>query len=1292
MTIAVITQIRNEAKRLEEWVSFHSKFHKIDHFLFYLDNPEDNSKEVLDRLKEEYPIEYEYTEVEGDYSGNNCMIATDRQKKSFTKGFNKLKHFYDWVAIFDVDEWIVPNDLENYDLRSTLAEVKENILYLPMYNFVPPFDYDKSITEQNFYRWSTEERIANGHEGCGKSIIRGKIYLENDITVDIHLGPDSPDYRNRVDFNSKNHVFRLHQWQNHFVHAGRPYEVYDDSIKQMLNKDKKTGKKIAFVATWYNLGYHRSLSEDNKFIIDCLYKTAKRYFLPGQDVEFIFITNDKAKIENVTTIKVDYNLNNISHAQLMKILSIKFLPNTYDYIFVSDTDQVFVGEVNEDILNEEFAILGHWNQKINGVHGVTARAITLDIEEKYKEEEQWTLGCFFGGKSKNVLDLLKLAEEEHAKHFISDNDFYTVYPEETLLLKYVFEQKIPFKRLRVDVFPGVEKKDTFFSDFNPGTHDLLISNPEDVTKILHNTKQYIKILKDKFGYTTENVETLTNEPLQPVGKVLIAQFYTDNVSHGKFSEAINRKYCEERGYDYYCEKDTAKIRAALKDKAPTWYKPTLVQEVLETYNPEYVLFLDIDAIVSDFNQKVEDFIDSRCDLIFTEDVGIHSAMNAGVFILKNTEWSKKFLQDWIDSAETLKGGDGRDLPINLENLERVGYYKNALWHDQTCLTYLYETRQDTKSKIKIISNASLNSNYYSKNSFIFHAYAYGGVSNRTLDIIHDEVFNIERKSTERLLDTVGNYNTDKNYEHDFFNLIYDEVLSPLKHEVKTFIEAGCLNGQSLLLWRDFFPNAKVYGLDIDINNVTSMLSSYNLDRLELRTVDCSSEEALTAFSSEFTGVDVILDDASHKMKDQQITLAKFFRILKPGGIFILEDLHTSLEAAMPEKAIFGWGDPNKTITLNMLEEFNRSGKITSDYISEEDRAYLEQNIESVNVYRSRPDWSITSIIRKKQKPVSPKVAIVYHCYLVNNWKEIVTDQLARVKESGLYDATDLFFATVDCNEDQQNEFRDLLKDYSKIQIEFTQTRHYEYPGIKKVKELGTEYDDLKIFYFHAKGVSNRYKLRYEPEVAEEKVKNIKAWRECLEYFLIDKWRESVEKLDSFDSVGVTCNLNWIWGNFWWTQSKHVKRTIDVNLQGRWFYEDWLNHAVEGYTIFEWYKFLYNPYVTFIDSDFYKRPDLSSLKIVLQKASYGFPDFEIDEGFHGYPISERVDVTETFREYLETRDNNNLQVSVNSEALKANPILEYPKKFLFLEFSLEGYPEKTYNIAFQADTFLNFKLF
>lgn len=220
---------------------------------------------------------------------------------------------------------------------------------------------------------------------------------------------------------------------------------------------------------------------------------------------------------------------------------------------------------------------------------------------------------------------------------------------------------------------------------------------------------------------------------------MVAQFFTSNVPYGSYAEAINKKYCESKGYTYFCEKEDEIIRTALEDRAPTWYKPKLVESILSKHDPEYVLFLDIDAIISDFNQNIEDFIDNEYSIIFAQDFGHHSVMNAGVFLLKNNQWSRGFLKLWWDSAESYKGGDARDLPIGDDNLEKVGYFKNALWHDQTCLTMLYESREDVRNNIKIISNRSFNHRSYNEGNFIFHAFAYGHIHHRTLDIIYRQV-------------------------------------------------------------------------------------------------------------------------------------------------------------------------------------------------------------------------------------------------------------------------------------------------------------------------------------------------------------------------------------------------------------------------------------------------------------------------------------------------------------------------------------------------------------------------
>jgi hypothetical protein len=440
-------------------------------------------------------------------------------------------------------------------------------------------------------------------------------------------------------------------------------------------------------------------------------------------------------------------------------------------------------------------------------------------------------------------------------------------------------------------------------------------------------------------------------------RVTIAQFYTKNVSYGKFSEEINKEYCKKHGYDYYVEKNDEKIREIIKDRAFTWAKPKILLEILEKKETDYILFLDIDAIVSDDKIKIEEFIDEKYDIVVTEDYSSHSVMNAGVILVKNSDWSIQFMKDWWDCGENLKGTDvpglGNDDPT-------AGFFKQRLWHDQTCFTYLYKNKK-LQDKIKIISHRSLNWREFNENNFIFHAFSYGHVRNRKIDTAYYKIFNIKIDPNKKsLLEISDFYSTDKESDHNYISNHYERIFEPIRESTKRFCEIsrGCLGSSEM--FRDYFKNAEVVACVPEKTNEQK-------ERMQICVMNQSKEEDIDKFCSEQDNFDVILDDGTHKMKDQQISFAKLFRKLNPGGIYIIEDLHTSVEAKMPEKRVFGWGDPEKTTTLEMLEEFAKTGKFYSDYISEEDLKYIQENIECCEVLKKNESyWSVTSFIKKKK--------------------------------------------------------------------------------------------------------------------------------------------------------------------------------------------------------------------------------------------------------------------------------------------------------------------------------------
>ena len=98
------------------------------------------------------------------------------------------------------------------------------------------------------------------------------------------------------------------------------------------------------------------------------------------------------------------------------------------------------------------------------------------------------------------------------------------------------------------------------------------------------------------------------------------------------------------------------------------------------------------------------------------------------------------------------------------------------------------------------------------------------------------------------------------------------------------------------------------------------------------------------------------------MHDQQITLCYFINSLKSKGIYILEDLHTSLYVEQQESSIYG--NKSQTTTLDMLKNFNENGKFVSNLLSEEECSNLENNVEKIIIFDEFSS-SITSVIYKK---------------------------------------------------------------------------------------------------------------------------------------------------------------------------------------------------------------------------------------------------------------------------------------------------------------------------------------
>lgn len=143
---------------------------------------------------------------------------------------------------------------------------------------------------------------------------------------------------------------------------------------------------------------------------------------------------------------------------------------------------------------------------------------------------------------------------------------------------------------------------------------------------------------------------------------------------------------------------------------------------------------------------------------------------------------------------------------------------------------------------------------------------------------------------------------------------------------------------SLEMWRAFFPKARLYGFDIDD------FSDVFIERCTIVRGDMSSAVDLGQLV-QIIGkpIDIVIDDASHVSHHQQIALGHLFPYVRPGGMYIMEDLHwqdSTLEVS---------GAPK---TRDILRRLQAIGIFESPFLTMQQCKYVAANLEALRLYDS----------------------------------------------------------------------------------------------------------------------------------------------------------------------------------------------------------------------------------------------------------------------------------------------------------------------------------------------------
>ncbi|AJD82083.1 methyltransferase [Mycobacterium phage Cosmo] len=177
--------------------------------------------------------------------------------------------------------------------------------------------------------------------------------------------------------------------------------------------------------------------------------------------------------------------------------------------------------------------------------------------------------------------------------------------------------------------------------------------------------------------------------------------------------------------------------------------------------------------------------------------------------------------------------------------------------------------------------------------------------------------------------------TDKG-AHQGFMPWYERYL-PGPDKLVVMVELGVYKGESMLMWRNYFRHdlSWIVGVDIDLSNievgtVIPIGPKVWLDLGDHRGVwlhegdQVASAETFGSF-----GFDLVVDDASHISSKTIASFDAWWPLVKPGGLYVVEDTHCSYDvdyygmasAAEPERDCYlsGLGASRPKTTMAFLK-------------------------------------------------------------------------------------------------------------------------------------------------------------------------------------------------------------------------------------------------------------------------------------------------------------------------------------------------------------------------------------
>ncbi len=193
------------------------------------------------------------------------------------------------------------------------------------------------------------------------------------------------------------------------------------------------------------------------------------------------------------------------------------------------------------------------------------------------------------------------------------------------------------------------------------------------------------------------------------------------------------------------------------------------------------------------------------------------------------------------------------------------------------------------------------------------------------------------------------YGTDKWGYHNYIDQ-YQRHFRALRNARINLLEIGIggyekpnSGGESLRMWKKYFPHACIYGVDIFDK------SGVNEKRIKTFRGSQNDPEFLAWVVNQIGKLDVVIDDGSHINEHIVTSFDVLFPLLQPNGLYVIEDLQTSYWSNYGGNSI-DFNDPKTAMcTLKALTDgLNHQDFITADHSP----SYFDTHVVGVHFYHN----------------------------------------------------------------------------------------------------------------------------------------------------------------------------------------------------------------------------------------------------------------------------------------------------------------------------------------------------